>query len=126
MDLLKDLRGLTPLKELFWSELNYQRVNQPISRRGWTDTAASALAEDPLLFASAGQDSGFHVIYARLPSDRLLLGHERPVASRLLKDHPYALFVFSNEAQDRWHFVNVKYDSEMTKRRLFRRITVGR
>jgi hypothetical protein len=125
LGILKDLRGLEPLKELFWSELNYQRVNQPISRHGWTDTASKALAEDPVLFAGRGQDNAFQVIYARLASDRLLLGSERPVVSRLLHDHPYALFVFSNETQDRWHFLNVKYDDDTQKRRVFRRITVG-
>jgi hypothetical protein len=125
LELLKDLRGLDPLKELFWSELNYERVNQPLPRRTWTDTAVKALAEDPVLFAGGGANNDFHVIYARLASDRLLLGQERPVVSRLLRDHPYALFVFSNAAQDRWHFLNVKYDEKSEKRRLFRRITVG-
>ena len=110
---------------LFWTELNYHRVNQPLSRQGWNDTAAIALAEDPMLFAGAGQDNAFHVIYSRLTSDRLLLGAERPVVSRLLRDHPYTLFVFSNAKQDRWHFLNVKYDKETAKRRLFRRITIG-
>ena len=88
LDLLKNLRGLEPLKKLFWSELNYERVNQPLSRRGWTDTAANALAEDPVLFAGGGENNEFHVIYARLASDRFSLGQERPVASRLLRDHP--------------------------------------
>jgi len=125
LDLLKGLRGIEPLKELFWSELNYQRVNEPLSRRGWTDSAAHALADDPVLFASGGENNDFHVIYGRLASDRLMLGNERPVVSRLVKEHPYALFVFSNKAQDRWHFLNVKYDDTAEKRRLFRRITVG-
>lgn len=125
LTLLKDLRGLDSLKELFWSELNYERVNEPLPRRAWTDTAAKALAEDPVLFAGGGANNDFHVIYARLASDRLLLGQERPVVSRLLRDHPYALFVFSNTAQDRWHFLNVKYDEKSDKRRLFRRITIG-
>ncbi|MBI3798725.1 MAG: Eco57I restriction-modification methylase domain-containing protein, partial [Deltaproteobacteria bacterium] len=125
LTLLKDLRGIEPLKELFWSELNYERVNEPLSRRTWTDTAAQALAEDPVLFAGGGTSNDFHVIYARLASNQLLLGQERPVVSRLLRDHPYALFVFSNATQDRWHFLNVKYDEKSDKRRLFRRITVG-
>ena len=30
-NLLKQFHGLEPLKQLFWSELNYQRVNQPLS-----------------------------------------------------------------------------------------------
>jgi hypothetical protein len=125
LDILRNLRGLEPLKKLFWSELNYERVNQPLSRHGWSETAANALAEDPVLFAGGGENSDFHIIYARLASDRLLLGHERPVVSRLLNDHPYVLFLFSNADQDRWHFINIKYDEEIIKRRLFRRITVG-
>lgn len=125
LDLLKNFRGLEPLKELFWSELNYQRINQPLSRRGWTDTAAESLAEDPLLFAGGGENNDFHIIYARLKSDRLSLSQERPVASRLLRDHPYALFVFSNVSQDRWHFTNIKYETLTEKRRRFRRITVS-
>jgi len=124
-NLLKQFTGLEPLKQLLWSELNYQRVNQPLSRRDWSTTAATALAEDPILFASGGQDDTFHVIYARLANNQLLLGQERPVVSRLLRDHPYALFVCSNTTQDRWHFINVKYEEDNTKRRSFRRITVG-
>lgn len=125
LDLLGNLRGLEPLKRLFWSELNYERVNQPLSRHGWTSAAASALSEDPVLFAAGGENDDFHVIYSRLASDRLSRGQERPVAARLLRDHPYTLFVFSNSVQDRWHFVNIKYEMEIEKRRRFRRITVG-
>ena len=55
----------------------------------------------------------------------MLLGQERPVVSALLKEHQYGLFIFSNQAQDHWHFINVKYDTETEKRRLFRRITVS-
>ncbi|MGH7962812.1 MAG: hypothetical protein ACRERD_13450, partial [Candidatus Binatia bacterium] len=110
---------------LIWTELNYERVNQPLPRRDWSDTATKALTEDPVLFAGGGANNDFHVIFARLASDQLLLGQERPVVSRLLRDHPYALFVFSNATQDQWHFLNVKYDEKSDKRRLFRRITVG-
>lgn len=77
-----------------------------------------------MLFAGGGENGDFHVIYGRLASDRLLLGAERPVVTRLLREHPYALFVFSNKTQDRWHFLNVKYADTAEKRRLFRRITV--
>jgi len=125
LDLLRSFQGLDPLKQLFWSELNYQRINQPLSRRGWTDTTASFLADDPLLFAGGGENNDFHVIYVKLDSGRLHLGHERPIVSRLTKDHPYALFIISNKNQDFWHFINVKFDKETEKRRQFRRITVG-
>jgi len=91
LDILNGLKGLEPLKQLFWSELNYQRVNQPLSRRGWTESANAALADDPVLFAGGGENNDFHVIYARLASEKLLLGGERPVVSRLLKEHPCTL-----------------------------------
>jgi len=110
---------------LFWSDLNYDRVNQPLSRRGWNQAAANAPAEDPVLFAGGGPNNDFHVVYSRLPQDRLLLGQERPVVTQLLKEHPYGLFVFSNWSQDYWHFINVKYDTETDKRRLFRRISIS-
>jgi hypothetical protein len=122
---LNKQKGLEPLKKLFWSELNYEQVNEPLSRQGLSDTANKALAEDPILFASGGADNDFHIIYTRLASDRLLIGQERPIVSKLIQTHPYALFVFSNNNQERWHFLNVKYDEQSSKRRLFRRITIG-
>src|ERR1017187_3896236 len=124
LDLLKGLRGIEPLKQLFWSELNYRRVNQPLARRGWTESASEALAEDPVLFAGGGEDNAFHVIYCRLVSDALARGFERPVVTQSLREHPYALFVFSNQGQTDWHFLNVKYDDQADRRRLFRCITV--
>ena len=54
-----------------------------------------------------------------------MLGQERPVVNQLLREHPYGLFVFSNLSQDHWHFINVKYDAETEKRRLFRRISIS-
>jgi hypothetical protein len=111
-DILRDLNGLDGLKQLFWSELNYERVNRALSRHNWSDTAAKALAENPLLFAAGGDREDFHILYARLNSHELLLGSERLVISTLLREHPYALFVFSNKEQSHWHFVNVKYDRD--------------
>jgi hypothetical protein len=116
---------MKPLQELFWRELNYERVAEPLSRRNWSGDAAASLAEDPQLFAAGGEDNRFHVIYNRLASDSLPFAAERPVVSRLLRDHQHALFVFSNRQQDRWHFLNVKYDESLDRRHLFRRITVG-
>lgn len=106
LNLLKRLRGLDPLKQLFWTELNYKRPNQPLSRRGWSETAADALADAPLLFAAGGQDNTLEITHTRLKCDRLLLGPERPVVSTFLRNHPYALFVVANAGQEQWHFVN--------------------
>jgi hypothetical protein len=122
LDLLQTLKGLEPLKKLFWTELNYDKANSPISRKGWGEQTSGALVDDPILLARGGND--FHVIHARLKSEKLLMGMERPVVSRLLLNHPYSLFIFSNASQDQWHFLNVKYDDDVQKRRLFRRISV--
>ena len=126
LDILQNFHGIEPLKELFWGELNYDRQNNPIDRGDWTPTTQSAVAEDPILFGTAGDDSRFHLIYTRLDSDHLRLTDERPIITRLLNDHPYALFVFSNSNQTHWHFVNAKFDPEHPeKRRLYRRITIS-
>lgn len=65
LELLQKLRGIDPLKELFWSRLNYDRKNQAITRRGWPDSAASLLSEDPTLLATAGKGGDFE--QRRLP-----------------------------------------------------------
>ena len=75
LDLLKNFQGIDPLKELFWAQLNYERVNQPLSRRDWTDNLTRMLADDPLLFAGGVNEDAFHVIYLRLVSDKLLIGN---------------------------------------------------
>ena len=123
LDILQNFHGIEPLKQLFWGELNYDRQNDPISRESWTPRDISSTADDPLLFATAGNNSDFQLIYTRLDSDRLLLTAERPIISRLLKDYPRALFIFSNREQTDWHFVNVKHITQ--KHRLLRRITIG-
>ena len=126
--ILKNLRGLEPLKQLFWQYLNYDRINQPLPRQDWAESARRALAEDPVLFADA---NGFHILYCRLATDRLRLTDERAVVNRLLREHPYALFIFSDLSQTRWHFVNVKEGArtpegtERKGRRLLRRIAIG-
>jgi hypothetical protein len=125
LKLLENLNGLDPLKELFWNQLNYDRVNQSVSRKGWNETASKALADDPLVFAGGGENNDFKIIVGRLASDRVPLRMQRPVVNRLIRDFPYALFVFSNRDRDRWHFVNVKYEEESRRRQLFRRISVA-
>ncbi|MFO1489493.1 MAG: TaqI-like C-terminal specificity domain-containing protein [Kiritimatiellia bacterium] len=123
-DILERLDSLDGLKRLFWQVLNYERANKSLSPRNWPESARQALAEDPVLFASAGDGNDFHVVYCRLTSTDLSRGLERPVVTQLLRDHPYALYVFSNKSQSAWHFLNVKLDQHVEKRRLVRRITV--
>lgn len=129
LDLLKGLRGEHQLRELC-RELNYDYRNNSFSTRSWRSATAQKLLEQkriapPVLVASAGAHDDFQIIYTRLHSNELPLGYERQVVSQMLADHPYALFVFSNAEQDRWHFVNVKFREQADHRRIFRRIAVG-
>ena len=125
LTLLQNFQGAEPMKKLFWTCLNYEQVRKPLTRRQWPESTTRLLAEDPTLFAAGGQDGDFKVLYSRLEKDRLSLADERIVTSRLLKDHPYSLFVFSDRAQTNWHFLNVKIAEDEEKRKLFRRVTVG-
>jgi len=88
LTILQNLRDLDGLKKLFWEELNYERENRPLSMRGWPDPARKALAGDPILFASGGEDQAFHVIYCRLATAGLQRNLERPVVNRLVRESP--------------------------------------
>lgn len=129
-DLLKSLNGEHRLKELC-RNLNYNHRNTQLSSRRWNSAAATRLVEhrqieEPILLASGGAHDDFHIIYTRFRSNDLSKGRERLIVSQLLQDHPYALFVFSNAEQDRWHFLNVKYHEQVGRHsRVFRRIAVG-
>src|ERR1035441_1867761 len=70
LGLLQRFSGTDPLKELFWSPLNYDRMSQRASRRGWPESAASVLVDDPTLLAAGGNGGDFKVLYARLAKDR--------------------------------------------------------
>jgi hypothetical protein len=83
--LLHDLNGLDPLKQLFWTELNYERVNQPIPRRDWPKAAREALAEDPVLFAEA---AGLQIIYGRLHSPGRLRQSANPSGAARIASLP--------------------------------------
>ena len=37
LNILQDFHGLDPLRELFWTELNYDRQNDGLSRGNWTE-----------------------------------------------------------------------------------------
>ncbi len=135
-------RGLDALKELFWTELNYKHAHEKLSIQGWPSQAVQALAEPPLLLAQAGGSGGggFSIVYSTLSDSRqgsgapLSIVSERLVINQLLKNHPYALFVFSDEQGKHWHLVNVRLEEAperqlqadaAKRRRVFRRITLG-
>jgi hypothetical protein len=118
LQILESFKGTGPLRELL-AQLNYDPLNEPVSRKEWPEPAQVALAQDPRLYGRAAGE--FYVVYAQLAADKLKLQDERTVISQLLKQYPYALFVFSDKTQTNFHFVNVKWQNK----RLYRRITVG-
>jgi type I restriction-modification system DNA methylase subunit len=122
---LSQQHSLKPLKDLFWTELSYRRANTDLSTRHWSQTMRDSLQETPIRLATGGEDDDYSIFYFRLKGDRLSLSAERPIVLKLLDEQLDGLFIFSNAAQNRWHFVNVKHDNTKARRRLFRRITVG-
>ena len=127
LTLLQNLRGTEPLRQLFWVELNYTRIDEPIE--DIPESLADCLAEAPRRFAAGGRDNDFHIIYARLNTKTPRKTDERRLIAHLQTRFPHALYLFSNIAQDHWHFVNVKLvreeRGERKARHLFRRITIA-
>ncbi|SNS70470.1 Eco57I restriction-modification methylase [Granulicella rosea] len=121
LQILESFKGTGPLRELL-AQLNYDPLNEPVSRKEWPEPAQVALAQDPRLYGRAAGE--FYVVYAQLAAEKLKLTDERTVIPQLLKQYPYALFVFSDKTQTNFHFVNVKWENNQ-KRRLYRRITIG-
>jgi len=79
-------RGLPAAKQLFWTELNYNRANEPLSRRPWPERAQEVLAGDPVILA---EHDDFHIIYAQLAEGQV--GRSFPLsltAERLAKAQP--------------------------------------
>ena len=132
---LQNFRGIESLRELFWIELNYNRDNTPIENL--PDGTANLVAEVPLLFATAGQNKDFYIIYVKLKNEKLLKTEERQIITHLQTRFPDALYVFSNSVQEQWHFINVKLTRDKQEeseeqpqartklRNIFRRITIA-
>ena len=135
LNLLQNFRGIEPLKELFWVELNYDRDNRVIN--DLPEKTSDLVAEPPLCLAIGGRDNNFHIIYVQLKTEKLRKTDERQIITHLQTRYPDALYIFSNLAQEQWHFINVKLAREkqeqngqqreqsLKQRNLFRRITIG-
>ena len=127
LNLLQNLRGTEPLRQLFWVALNYHRIDEPIE--DIPESLTDCLAAAPRRFAAGGRDKDFHILYARLNTDTPRKTAERRLIAHLQTRFPHALYIFSNLAQDHWHFVNVtlvrEASEERNARNLFRRITVA-
>lgn len=115
------------LKKLFWEELNYDIDNSPLSQALWTDEFKAIFVSTPVSFATYAINNEFHIIYCHLTGNKLLLGNERKIINNLIKDYPFSLFIFTNETQDNWHFVNAISAQKVkdSKQRIIRRISVS-
>lgn len=132
---LEKFQGIESLKQLFCVELNYNRDNTPINNL--PESTANLVAKVPLILATGGKDDDFRVIYVQLKTEKLRRTDERQIITHLQTRYPDALYVFSNFAQERWHFINVKLVREkeekteqqrakpLAQRNLFRRITIA-
>ena len=120
---LRTLRNLPGLKKLICTNLNYDYKDRELSPL--PDGIQSQMAAPPSLLANGGSDGGFHIIYVQLASANLSITVERGIINKMLQEHPYAMFVFANKATDDWHFINVKHDIDVKRRKLFRRIRVS-
>lgn len=116
---LSSLRSNDDAAKLFSSILNYEYSGKTLPIKQFPSSLDGRITRLQVL---AGYDD-FKVLHCEV--DQLLLGVERPIINSLLKDHPYSLFLFSDSKKSAWHFINVKYDEEESRRRVFRRIVVG-
>lgn len=119
---------LDALKNLFSDNLSYDIESGSIPTRNWREPVKEKI--EKVIFRASHGD--FKVIWAKLKSDRLSRGDERPIINSINKEYPYNLIVFSNSDDTRWDFVNVKLvvgeeseDNKLPERqRIVRRISV--
>ncbi len=127
--LLQKLRDSETLKQLFWVELNYERIDMPVSVQELPIKLKERLNGPPRRFAAAGNNNGFNIIYTQLKTEVPRKTDERGLIAALQPHFPHALYVFSNPAQEHWHFVNVKTvlakRENMKPKHHLRRITVS-
>src|SRR5690242_11075518 len=74
--------SLDPLKKMFWTDLGYKRVNQPLPYHNWRDSSTVEhylCPDDPLLLFATNEQGNYDIIYIHLSSQDLPLTHERPI-----------------------------------------------
>lgn len=121
-DVYKGLQGLSSIDSArnLLAQLNYDYASAPL-RTDIPQTTRDMLQTGPQVIAQHGD---FKVIHTRFNADRLPLGHQRQIITRLLPDNPYSLFLFSDVNDSGWHFVNVRHEGDKATR-TFRRISIG-
>lgn len=122
---LYEKQSIQPLRDLFTTELNYDYSDMGLNLPDEKSRALLYAHEHPRIIATGG-NGDFKIIYIRL-RNALSRVNERTLITKLLPNNLYALFIFSDDQQRQWHFVNVKNreDQSTVKSRLLRCITVG-
>lgn len=118
-----------PAFQSLLSDLGYEPSDSPIyPDNEWQSSKAIELISSVRTIAHAGDSPFFEVIHIKLKTKgKLLISQERTVINQILNTgHPYALYLFSDASEMLWHLVNVRSGSDSLKRKIFRRITIGK
>lgn len=116
---LSNFKSHDDAAKLFSSILNYDYGAKALSTKRFASSLNDKVNRVQIL---AGHDD-FKILHCQV--DNLLWGIERPIINNLLRDYPYSLFLFSDNSNKQWHFINVKFDEDESRRKLFRRIVIG-
>jgi len=100
--LLQGLTSVKTLKEI----LNYIGFNI-ISQETQIKIDGLEQCHDIQAFPIA-KHGEYLIIYIKINSEKLSLSDERVIIKKLQKQYPHSFFVFSNELDELWHFVNAK------------------
>lgn len=120
-DTLTNLRNLKSYEDLLelLHKLGFTHADEPWSTADWP----ASVRDVPEEVKVAARHGDFAVFYAKVPEDRMLTW-ERLVAGRILAAEPHSLIVFSDPTQQLWHFVHVRYDERLERRRQLRRFAI--
>lgn len=120
-DLLSKLRSLSSYNALLdvLTGLGFAYADEPRSTSGWPPAIREAV-QRLRVAATHGQ---FSVLYVEVPTQQMLTW-ERQVVGRVLASDPHSLFVFTEPSHRLWHFVHVRYDEQLDRRRQLRRFVV--
>ncbi|MSQ17524.1 MAG: hypothetical protein EXR54_08220, partial [Dehalococcoidia bacterium] len=120
-DTLTRLRGLQSYDHLLelLHTLGFTYADEPRSTSAWP----SSLRDAVLDLRVAAKNGAFSVFYAQVPTQRMLTW-ERQIVGHVLRQDPHSLFVFTDQSRQVWHFVHVRYDEQVERRRQLRRFVV--
>ena len=110
---LRNLGSEKGLRNLLERELGYNYEGGLISTDGLPADVEEEIASGPTLIASTAKDGRFTVIHVQLNTfAKLSLTTGCRIMERLKKSYPYSLYIFSDNGDRLWHFVNAPLDPE--------------